>query len=93
MRGTDAQMLVLTVLAGGPLHGYAINVTIETLTGSRLSPGRTGAGEAFPRRAAVALEVIVVQHLTVSPRRRPTACAACSPTPGTSRWKRPGGST
>lgn len=39
MRGNDAQMLVLTVLADGPLHGYAINTTIETLTGARLGPG------------------------------------------------------
>jgi DNA-binding PadR family transcriptional regulator len=35
----DAQMLVLCALAGGPLHGYAINTTIEELTGERLGPG------------------------------------------------------
>ncbi|MCR6493622.1 PadR family transcriptional regulator [Cellulomonas sp. P24] len=39
MHSNDAQMLVLTVLAGGPLHGYAINTAIEELTGSRLGPG------------------------------------------------------
>lgn len=39
MHGNDAQMLVLTVLAGGPLHGYAINTAIEELTGARLGPG------------------------------------------------------
>ena len=39
MHGNDAQMLVLTVLADGPLHGYAINTAIEELTGQRLGPG------------------------------------------------------
>ncbi len=39
MHSNDAQMLVLTALAGGPLHGYAINTTIEKLTGTRLGPG------------------------------------------------------
>lgn len=39
MHSNDAQMLVLTVLASGPLHGYAINTAIEELTGSRLGPG------------------------------------------------------
>ncbi|TVT44315.1 PadR family transcriptional regulator [Amycolatopsis rhizosphaerae] len=39
MHSKDAQMLVLTALAGGPLHGYAINTAIEALTGTRLGPG------------------------------------------------------
>jgi DNA-binding PadR family transcriptional regulator len=39
MHSNDAQMLVLTVLAAGPLHGYAINTAIEDLTGRRLGPG------------------------------------------------------
>lgn len=39
MHSNDAQMLVLTVLADGPLHGYAINTAIEELTGRRLGPG------------------------------------------------------
>lgn len=39
MHGNDAQLLVLTVLANGPLHGYAINTAIEELTGARLGPG------------------------------------------------------
>lgn len=39
MHGNDAQMLVLTVLADGPLHGYAINTAIEELTGRKLGPG------------------------------------------------------
>jgi DNA-binding PadR family transcriptional regulator len=39
MNGNDAQTLVLCVLAGGALHGYAINTAIEELTGERLGPG------------------------------------------------------
>ena len=39
MHSNDAQMLVLTVLAEGPRHGYAINTAIEALTGTRLQPG------------------------------------------------------
>jgi DNA-binding PadR family transcriptional regulator len=39
MQANDAQTLVLCVLAGGPLHGYAINAAIEELTGERLGPG------------------------------------------------------
>jgi DNA-binding PadR family transcriptional regulator len=39
MHSNDAQMLVLTVLADGPAHGYAINTAIERLTGTRLGPG------------------------------------------------------
>jgi DNA-binding PadR family transcriptional regulator len=39
MHSNDAQMLVLTVLANGPLHGYAINTAIEDLTGRKLGPG------------------------------------------------------
>ncbi len=39
MHSNDAQMLALTVLTSGPLHGYAINTAIEELTGTRLGPG------------------------------------------------------
>lgn len=39
MHGNDAQVLVLTVLADGPLHGYAINAAIEGVTGEKLGPG------------------------------------------------------
>lgn len=39
MQVNDAQVLVLTVLAERPLHGYAINTAIEQLVGSRLGPG------------------------------------------------------
>jgi DNA-binding PadR family transcriptional regulator len=39
MHSNDAQMLVLTVLAERPLHGYAVNSGIEGLTGRKLGPG------------------------------------------------------
>jgi DNA-binding PadR family transcriptional regulator len=39
MHSNDAQMLVLTVLADKPQHGYAANAAIEELTGHRLGPG------------------------------------------------------
>jgi DNA-binding PadR family transcriptional regulator len=39
MHGNDAQLLVLTVLAAGEQHGYAINTAIKELTGTRLGPG------------------------------------------------------
>ncbi|HEX3781475.1 MAG TPA: helix-turn-helix transcriptional regulator [Pseudonocardiaceae bacterium] len=39
MQANDAQTLVLCALAEGPRHGYAINTTIEELTGERLGPG------------------------------------------------------
>lgn len=39
MHSNDAQMLVLTVLADGPRHGYTINTAIEDLTGRKLGPG------------------------------------------------------
>ena len=39
MRSNDAQLLVMTVLADGPRHGYAINAAIEALTGRKLGPG------------------------------------------------------
>ena len=35
----DAQTLVLCALCDGPLHGYAINVAIEKMTGKRLGVG------------------------------------------------------
>ncbi|MFI6349053.1 methyltransferase domain-containing protein [Streptomyces sp. NPDC050560] len=39
MPTNDAQLLVLSALAEGPLHGYAINAAIERLSGTRLGPG------------------------------------------------------
>lgn len=39
MRANDAQTLVLSALADGPLHGYAINTVVEKMSGHRLGPG------------------------------------------------------
>ncbi|MFG1912025.1 PadR family transcriptional regulator [Kribbella sp. NPDC048928] len=39
MQANDAQTLVLSALADGPKHGYAINLAIEELTGERLGAG------------------------------------------------------
>lgn len=38
-RSTDPGMLVLTSLAEGPKHGYAITLDVEQLSGVRLGPG------------------------------------------------------
>jgi DNA-binding PadR family transcriptional regulator len=38
-RSTDPALLVLTSLAEGPKHGYAITVDVEELAGVRLGPG------------------------------------------------------
>ena len=35
----DAALLILTSLAGGPKHGYAMVEDIATITGIRLGPG------------------------------------------------------
>lgn len=54
MHSTDAQMLVLTVLADGPRHGYAINTAIEELTGRKLGPGSLyGALSRLEARALI----------------------------------------
>lgn len=39
MRTNDAQLLVLSALADGPLHGYAVNAAIAKVAGERLGPG------------------------------------------------------
>ena len=39
MRTNDAQLLVLSALADGPLHGYGINAAIAKVAGERLGPG------------------------------------------------------
>jgi DNA-binding PadR family transcriptional regulator len=38
-RSTDPVLLVLTSLAEGPKHGYAITLDVERLSGMRLGPG------------------------------------------------------
>jgi DNA-binding PadR family transcriptional regulator len=65
MQGNDAQTLVLCALADGPLHGYAVNVAIEELTGERLGPGSLYG--ALARLEAKGL----VEPLDGSGRQRP----------------------
>ncbi len=38
-RSTDPGLLVLSSLAGGPKHGYAITRDVEEVSGVRLGPG------------------------------------------------------
>ncbi|MCP2339327.1 PadR family transcriptional regulator [Actinomadura rupiterrae] len=68
MHSNDAQMLVLTVLADGPLHGYAINTAIQELTGSRLGPGSLYG--ALSRLEARALIRPAGAEADASPRER-----------------------
>ncbi|MFJ8043858.1 methyltransferase domain-containing protein [Kitasatospora sp. NPDC096147] len=65
MRTNDAQMLVLTALADGPLHGYAVNTAIERMTGARL--GRGSLSGALTRLHGKGL----VEYLDGEGRRRP----------------------
>ena len=87
MHSNDAQMLVLTVLADGPLHGYAINTAIEELTGRKLGPGSLyGALSRLEARE-------LIRPATRRPRRRSGTARCGSPTraatrcaPNWSRW-------
>ncbi|MFE9426767.1 methyltransferase domain-containing protein [Kitasatospora sp. NPDC006697] len=65
MRTNDAQMLVLSALADGPLHGYGVNATIERMTGARL--GRGSLSSALARLRDKGL----VEQLEGEGRRRP----------------------
>ncbi|GAA1956216.1 methyltransferase domain-containing protein [Kitasatospora viridis] len=65
MRTNDAQMLVLSALADGPLHGYGVNATIERMTGNRL--GRGSLSSALSRLRDKGL----VEQLAGEGRRRP----------------------
>ncbi|WP_328464257.1 methyltransferase domain-containing protein [Streptomyces sp. NBC_00448] len=72
MRTNDAQMLVLSALADGPLHGYAVNSAVERMTGARL--GRGSLSGALARLAAKRL----VEYLDNRPgqRQRPLRLTA-----------------
>ncbi|MEV7119519.1 methyltransferase domain-containing protein [Kitasatospora griseola] len=65
MRTNDAQMLVLSALADGPLHGYAVNTAIERMTGARL--GRGSLSGALARLHGKGL----IAYLDGDGRRRP----------------------
>ena len=61
----DAALLILTSLAGGPKHGYAMIEDIETITGARLGPGTLYG--AIARLEAEGR----IESLQSSDRRRP----------------------
>ncbi|MFE0426252.1 methyltransferase domain-containing protein [Streptomyces sp. NPDC058953] len=65
MQTHDAQTLVLTVLAEGPGHGYAVNAAVEKLSGARLGAGSLyGALERLERKG-------LIEPMEVRGRRRP----------------------
>lgn len=64
-RSTDPGLLVLTSLADGPKHGYAITQDIEQLAGVRLGPGTLYG--ALARLEAKGL----IESLPAEDRRRP----------------------
>ena len=66
MHSNDAQLLVLTVLAEGPLHGYAINAAIEALAGAKLGPGSLyGALTRLEARGLIAAADATERHRTM----------------------------
>jgi DNA-binding PadR family transcriptional regulator len=64
-RSTDPSLLVLTSLADGPKHGYAITTDVEQLAGVRLGPGTLyGALSRLEERG-------LIEALPAEDRRRP----------------------
>jgi DNA-binding PadR family transcriptional regulator len=64
-RSNDPGLLVLTSLAGGPKHGYAITVDVEELAGIRLGPGTLyGALARLEEKG-------LIEALPAEDRRRP----------------------
>lgn len=64
-RSSDPSLLVLTSLAGGPKHGYAITADVERIAGVRLGPGTLyGALSRLEDRG-------LIEALPAEDRRRP----------------------
>ncbi len=61
----DADLLILTSLAGGPRHGYAMIEDIASITGIRLGPGTLYG--AIGRLEAEGM----IEALEIDDRRRP----------------------
>lgn len=61
----DATLLILTSLAGGPKHGYAMIEDIASITGVRLGPGTLYG--AIGRLEAEGM----IEALEIDDRRRP----------------------
>jgi DNA-binding PadR family transcriptional regulator len=69
-RSTDPGLLVLTSLADGPKHGYAITTDVERLAGVRLGPGTLyGALARLEERG-------LIEALPAEDRRRPYRLSA-----------------
>ena len=65
LRSSDPTLLILTSLAAGPRHGYAITRDVQEMTGVRLGPGTLyGALARLEDRG-------LVQALPAEGRRRP----------------------
>jgi DNA-binding PadR family transcriptional regulator len=64
-RSTDPSLLVLTSLAEGPKHGYAITQDVELLSGVKLGPGTLYG--ALSRLEADGM----IEALAADERRRP----------------------
>lgn len=64
-RFSDPALLILSSVAEGPKHGYAMMVDIEAMTGVRLGPGTLYG--ALTRLEAAGL----IRALPASDRRRP----------------------
>lgn len=64
-RFADPALLILSSLADGPKHGYAMMVDIETMTGVRLGPGTLYG--ALPRLESAGF----IRAMPASDRRRP----------------------
>src|SRR6266540_3239601 len=69
-RFSDPSLLILSILASGPKHGYAMILDIEEFSGTRLEPGTLyGAIGRLERRGWIA-------PLDAQDRRRPYALTA-----------------
>lgn len=65
MRSTDPSLLILTSLADGPKHGYAITQDVRELAGVKLGPGTLyGAIARLEERG-------LIEPLNADERRRP----------------------
>jgi DNA-binding PadR family transcriptional regulator len=65
MRSTDPSLLIMTSLAEGPKHGYAITQDVEELAGVKLGPGTLyGAIARLEERG-------LIEPLDADDRRRP----------------------
>jgi DNA-binding PadR family transcriptional regulator len=73
-RSTDPGLLVLTSLADGPKHGYAITADVEQFSGVRLGPGTLyGVLARLESRG-------LIEALPTDDRRRPYRLTAAGAT-------------